>query len=231
MQELIDFNALTPEQRQQQAQILFNRVSESLKQARIQRERQIPKIPLKSEHVENCATILNRELMLHKLGKGGNVAEIGVDEGKFSQQIFEINTPDNYHLIDVWGTDRFHDGKYEAVKGYFQKQIENEQVHIHKKLSTEAAFDFEDDYFDWIYIDTNHTYETTRDELRLYAPKMKKGGIIAGHDYVTGNWITTFRYGVVEAVHEFCVQFGWEIIYLTIEPTENQSFAIRKLTD
>lgn len=98
-----------------------------------------------------------------------------------------------------------------------------------KKLSTDAAYDFPDNYFDWIYIDTDHTYETTRDELRLYAPKMKKGGIIAGHDYVHGNWISTFRYGVVEAVHEFCVQFGWEIIYLTIEPTENQSFAIRKI--
>lgn len=31
MQELIDFNALTPEQRKQQAQILINRVAESLK--------------------------------------------------------------------------------------------------------------------------------------------------------------------------------------------------------
>lgn len=37
MQELIDFNALTPEQRKQQAQILINRVAESLKQAREQR--------------------------------------------------------------------------------------------------------------------------------------------------------------------------------------------------
>lgn len=71
MQELIDFNALTPEQRKQQAQILINRVAESLKQAREQRERQIPKIPLKPEHVENCSTLLNRELMLQKLGKGG----------------------------------------------------------------------------------------------------------------------------------------------------------------
>lgn len=72
--------------------------------------------------------------MLQKLGKGGNVAEIGVDEGKFSQKIFEINAPENYHLVDVWGTDRFHDGKYEAVKNYFQEQINNEQVHIHKSF-------------------------------------------------------------------------------------------------
>ena len=167
--------------------------------------------------------------MLHKLGKGGNVAEIGVDEGNFSKMIFDINTPDNFHLIDVWGTDRFHDGKYEGVKDYFKNELENEQVHIHKKYSTEAAFDFEDKYFDWIYIDTDHSYETTRDELRLFAPKMKEGGIIAGHDYVKGNWITTYRYGVVEAVHEFCVQFGWEFVYLTMEPTEQQSFAIRKI--
>lgn len=229
MQEMMNFADLSPEQQRQQAQILVSRVVESLKQGREQRERQIPKIPLKPENVENCTLLLNREMMLKKLGVGGNVAEIGVDEGKFSRLIFEHNEPENFHLIDVWGTDRFHDGKYEGVKSYFHQQIESEQVHIHKKLSTQAVEDFEDEYFDWIYIDTDHSYETTRDELRLYAPKVKEGGVIAGHDYVTGNWITTYRYGVIEAVHEFCVQFGWEIIYLTIEPTENQSFAIRKI--
>lgn len=82
---------------------------------------------------------------------------------------------------------------------------------------------------DWIYIDTDHSYETTRDELRLYASKVKDGGIIAGHDYVKGNWITTYRYGVIEAVHEFCVGNDWELIYLTAEPLESQSFAIRKV--
>ncbi len=229
MQDQMNFSTLTPKQQRKQAEILVTRVAESLKQGREQRERQIPKIPLRPENVENCSLVLDREVLLKEIGTGGNVAEIGVDEGKFSQQIFQINKPDNFHLVDVWGTDRFHDGKYEGVKKYFQQHIEDEQVHIHKKLSTDAVYDFEDNYFDWIYIDTNHTYETTRDELRLYAPKMKEGGIIAGHDYVHGNWITTFRYGVVEAVHEFCVQFGWEIIYLTIEPTENQSFAIRKI--
>lgn len=229
MQDTLNFTSLSPQQQRKQAQVLVQRVAESLKQGRVEREQQIPKIPLRAENVENTSLLLNREVLLKKFGKGGNVAEIGVDEGKFSQKIFEINTPDNFHLVDIWGTDRFHDGKYQNVKNFFKDQIESDQVHIHKKLSTVAAYDFPDNYFDWIYIDTDHTYETTRDELRLYAPKIKKGGIIAGHDYVHGNWISTFRYGVVEAVHEFCVQFGWEIIYLTIEPTENQSFAIRKI--
>jgi hypothetical protein len=165
MQDMMNFATLTPEQQRQQAQILVNRVAESLKQGREQRERQIPKIPLRPKNVENCSLLLDRELLLETIGKGGNVAEIGVDEGKFSQKIYEINKPDNFHLVDVWGSDRFHDGKYEGVKNYFQEQIENDQVHIHKKLSTDAVFDFQDNYFDWIYIDTNHTYETTRDEL------------------------------------------------------------------
>ena len=229
MKDTLNFTSLSPNQQRKQAQVLVQSVAESLKRGREEREQQIPKIPLRAENVENTSLLLNREILLKKFGKGGNVAEIGVDEGKFSQKIFEINTPDHFHLVDIWGTDRFHDGKYQNVKNFFKDQIESDQVHIHKKLSTDAAYDFPDNYFDWIYIDTDHTYETTRDELRLYAPKMKEGGVIAGHDYVHGNWISTFRYGVVEAVHEFCVQFGWEIIYLTIEPTENQSFAIRKI--
>ena len=162
MQDTTNFASLMPQQQRQQAEILVKRVANSLQQGREQRERQIPKIPLKPENVENCSLLLDRELLLEQIGTGGNVAEIGVDEGKFSQKIFEINKPDNFHLVDVWGTDRFHDGKYESVKNYFQQQIEDEQVHIHKKLSTEAAYDFQDNYFDWIYIDTNHTYEIGR---------------------------------------------------------------------
>ena len=66
-------------------------------------------------------------------------------------------------------------------------------------------------------------------KLFLFSKKMKIGGIITGHDYTLGNWVSTYRYGVIEAVHEFCMKFDWEIILLTIDPLENQSFAIRKI--
>lgn len=214
---------------QQHIQTIAGKVVQSLQAGREKRESEIPKVPLRPEHVENCRILLNREQMLKEIGTGGNIAEIGVDEGNFSRMIHEINQPDNLHLVDVWGSDRFHDGKFEGVKNYFRDEIEEGSVQIHKKLSVDAVHDFKDAYFDWVYIDTDHSYETTRDELRLYASKVKEGGIMAGHDYVKGNWITTYRYGVIEAVHEFCVQFGWELIYVTAEPTENQSFAIRKL--
>lgn len=207
-----------------------DKVVEYLTQQRQQRERQIPKVPLQLRNIENCELLLNRLLMLEKMEKNGVVAEIGVDEGKFSQLIHKKVKPAKFHLIDMWGTDRFHDGKFEAVKTYFSEEIEEGTVQIHKTMSTKAAHDFADEYFDWIYIDTDHSYETTRDELKLYAPKMKPGGIMAGHDYRMGNWVSSYRYGVIEAVHEFCVNHDWELVYLTAEPTESQSFAVRKIS-
>jgi len=88
---------------------------------------------------------------------------------------------------------------------------------------------FPDAYFDWIYIDTDHSYPTTRDELAVYESKMKPGGIIAGHDYVMGNWRGSLKFGVIEAVHEFCIARNWELLYVTTEQTTNASFAIRKI--
>ena len=56
-------------------------------------------------------------------------------------------------------------------------------------------------------------------------------GIIAGHDYILGNWDGLVRYGVIESVYEFCVRYNWEIIFLTTELNNSPSFAIRRITD
>ncbi|MCU0386267.1 MAG: hypothetical protein MUE38_09580, partial [Flavihumibacter sp.] len=61
------------------------------------------------------------------------------------------------------------------------------------------------------------------------APKLKPGGIIAGHDFIKGNWLSGYRYGVMEAVYEFCVTHNWELIFLTTETNDHPSFAIRRI--
>jgi hypothetical protein len=133
------------------------------------------------------------------------------------------------HLVDSWHLAEYRKGQTTQVKEKFASQIRQGQVRIHHKLSLDAAADFEDGSLDWIYLDTDHSYSTTRSELRAYAPKLKPDGVIAGHDYTTGNWVAGYRYGVVEAVHEFCVEQGWELVYITAQTIENRSFAIRRL--
>ena len=192
-------------------------------------KRRMPSVSLGREHMQNCELLLNRSEMLSKLKKGGKVAEIGVAQGDFSEQILEITAPDSLHLIDVWNSRRYGTDLFKEVTARFKGQIYEGLIQIHRELSTDAAEDFEDDYFDWIYIDTTHSYDMTQEELERYAPKVKLDGILAGHDYTMGNWDSLNRYGVIEAVHEFCVKHAWELVYLTVEPAENQSFAIRRI--
>jgi hypothetical protein len=187
-----------------------------------------PKVVLEARHIANSRLLPSRRDLLAPLPKGGVIAELGVNEGDFSAQILEICQPRELHLVDIWGSDRYHGGLFERVTRRFQPQIDAGVVHIHRMLSLEAADRFEDETFDMVYIDTVHDYVNTRDELRSYAPKVKSDGLLAGHDYSMGNWVAAWRYGVIEAVHEFVRDHSWEIAALTVNYPEGPSFALRR---
>ncbi|AXT51967.1 class I SAM-dependent methyltransferase [Aquimarina sp. BL5] len=191
--------------------------------------RNIPKTDLGSKHLANAKLLENREELLKRIPENGVVAELGVDEGGFSNLILNISKPKKLHLIDFWGSKRYNQTKRNKVEQRFEKEINEGLVEINLGLSTEVADSFKENYFDWIYIDTAHSYDVTRDELELYRTKVKDNGIISGHDYILGNWNGMIRYGVIEAVHEFCLKYNWEIIYITTELTNMPSFAIRKI--
>lgn len=128
-------------------------------------EKKMPSVPLGREHMQNCELLLNRSEMLSKLKKGGKVAEIGVAQGDFSELIIKITEPGSLHLIDVWNSRTYNESLFKEVTARFRELIDEGRILIHRKLSIDASGDFEDDYFDWIYIDTTHSYDTTREEL------------------------------------------------------------------
>ncbi|WP_075352589.1 class I SAM-dependent methyltransferase [Algoriphagus marinus] len=191
---------------------------------------QIPKFNLEKKLIANAQLLLNREELLKKMPKSSIVAELGVDEGKFSESILNICKPKKLHLVDLWGSSRYNEGKKNDVKQKFKDQIDSGQVEINLGYSTEVGGQFEDEYFDWIYIDTDHSYKTTILELEVWSKKIKPDGIIAGHDFIIGNWDGIVRYGVIEAVYEFCNKNAWEIVYITMELDSHPSFAIKKIS-
>jgi len=69
------------------------------------------------------------------------------------------------------------------------------------KLSSEkAAKFFANGSLDLVFIDGDHSYEMVKLDIELWLPKIKKGGIMCGHDY---NWIGPDGYpGVQKAVDE-----------------------------
>ena len=80
----------------------------------------------------------------------------------------------------------------------------SERYNIVKKFTTEAAFLYPKEYFDFIYLDASHTYESSRRDIQMWWPKLKQGGIFAGDDYINGNVnVAGYRFGVKDAVDEF----------------------------
>lgn len=200
----------------------------ALQAVRSKRENSLPKIPLLQHHIEGATLLTDRLSLLEQLPKHGVVAELGVAAGDFSRQIVDICAPAQLHLVDIWGSERYGESLYLSVNSHFHHQQQRGEVIIHRKPSLEALESFPDQTFDWVYIDTTHSYELTRDELRASARKVKSTGIIAGHDYMQGNWCSQYRYGVIEAVHEFCVEYNYRVLYLTMDISECLSFALVK---
>ena len=150
--------------------------------------------------------------------KNSVCAELGVHLGHFSKTIIDYAKPKKIHLIDPWiyfeddiydkaiyGPNKGEnqdamDIRFKSVRERFKNEIEKGQVVIHRNFSYYIFDDFEDEYFDWIYIDSNHLYDYVKMDLALYYNKVKKGGFISGDDYVEGGW---WNGGVKKAVDEF----------------------------
>lgn len=61
------------------------------------------------------------------------------------------------------------------------------RVVIKREFSVEAAKEFADGSLDWCYIDARHDYSAVLADLDAWAPKVKSGGMLAGHDFYTSH--------------------------------------------
>lgn len=187
-----------------------------------------PQTKLDIVHTEGCRVLPNRDALLERMPRGAVAAEVGVAFGEFTQRILRLSVPKRLHLIDSWEDKRFAPG-YDKVTNLFKGQIDSGIVSVSRGYSTAELEKFDDEYFDWVYIDTNHMFSTTFMELALCDRKVKKNGLIAGHDFCTGNVIDPVPYGVIEACSKFCVEYGWAHHLLALEANGHFSFCLRRL--
>lgn len=51
--------------------------------------------------------------------------------------------------------------------------------------SSETAQGYDDKSLDFVFIDADHAYENVKRDINAWLPKIKSGGILAGHDYIS----------------------------------------------
>ncbi|HMS55783.1 MAG TPA: class I SAM-dependent methyltransferase [Fimbriimonadaceae bacterium] len=74
-----------------------------------------------------------------------------------------------------------------SVRTAFEKNLEmsgvRDLVSILEENSAAAHHHFAPQSLDFIFIDADHSYPAVKRDIRNFLPKVKPGGILAGHDY------------------------------------------------
>lgn len=143
--------------------------------------------------------------LLNERGLTGNAVEIGTHLGVFACQWLESWPVGKLFCIDPW---RKLGGYDDAIntrdrEADFREAKERLAPHIHRvefvrNTSVQAAAVFLDHSLDCVYIDGNHWRPHVDMDIGAWWPKVKTGGILAGHD-----WSDFWANQVQPAVHAF----------------------------
>lgn len=70
-----------------------------------------------------------------------------------------------------------------AVARLLERAGVADRVRLVQSSGQDWVVSYADASLDLVFIDARHTYEDTKELLSLYLPKIKEGGVLAGHDY------------------------------------------------
>jgi predicted O-methyltransferase YrrM len=152
--------------------------------------------------------------------------EIGCKEGRTTGFILK-NVPDSRVLaIDPWMTqDATHDPTKETYKEWDFSKIEAEfwaNVGDNKdrcwmwRMTSEDAAAKSDGGYDIAFIDALHDYEHVKQDIELWWPLVRSGGILAGHDF-NHKWPGVER-AVAEAFNLMQVGVGPDSVWFVVKP-------------
>ena len=186
-------------------------------------------------------------------------AEVGVQRGFFSYELCESGKFSKFYSIDSWNDEwedvRFYSNNSSNIKipeDEFQDWVkdfggweDNDEVYniackrlsrfafneVIRLESVKAAELFDDETFDFVYIDSSHNYQTVVNDIKSWLPKVKKGGILAGDDYIDKCDYYNFNEGrqvrcLIE-VKSAVDNFFDKVNILEVEKTDPQWFVVK----
>ena len=105
-----------------------------------------------------------------------------------------INSGKNikFDCVDTWRGSAEHQTMESVINDTLYDEFINNMKPVEgyynaiRMPSVAAAKTYQDASLDLVFIDAGHEYENVKADILAWMPKVRPGGIIAGHDYVPG---------------------------------------------
>jgi hypothetical protein len=137
-------------------------------------------------------------------------AEIGVERGLFSEKLLraglQVTSIDPWIHNAAWAYHRTPARMaaiYEEAKA---KLAPYPNSTILRMMSMQAVELFADESLDFCYIDGNHEFRYVAEDIYEWTKKVRKGGIVSGHDYFTPKTTSKAVCAVAPILHAYV---GW----------------------
>lgn len=152
--------------------------------------------------------------------------EVGVAAGDYSETLMKANP--TMHLYGVDPHEGYRGYKDFVREGTFNKMLEDAHARLDKyptyefirEYSVPASERFFDGELDFVYIDANHSEPYVTQDIEAWAPKVKSGGIVAGHDYarIKGNDLEDSKnWAVIPAITKYAKDNGHQLYIWGLE--------------
>ena len=140
-------------------------------------------------------------------------AEVGVERGEFSAFLCESIPNVKMLCVDPWiAYSRQSQTREDKIYGQAMQRLNGRNVEIMRMTSLEASQKIENKSLDFVYIDALHEFDPVMMDIILWAPKVRSGGIVSGHDYQVH-----YGFGVIQAVQAYTNVHNINPWYVTTE--------------
>jgi len=174
-----------------------------------------PSISIPAELFLDCKVCASRNDLVERLPRGGRIAEIGTQRGHFARHILGTCEPAKLHLVDL-------------DFSVLEPDVANDpRVEQHNGASHEVLAGFPDAYFDWIYIDADHSFAGVSRDAKAAAAKVKPGGYLVFNDFAHMDPFLG-KYGVHRAVVDFAVASKWPFAWFAYHPSALYDVALQR---
>jgi hypothetical protein len=168
------------------------------------------------------AQIRAREVLSRLNGaKHPRGAEVGVFAGEMSAALLASNPILHLDMVDSWegfgaayegDSGDWHAGLSQSAQdGFYDAALQRtafaaDRRTVLRQRSTEAARNRQE--YDFVFLDADHSYEGVSSDIVAWAPKIKPGGWLGGHDYENTDFP---KFGVTQAVNEYVASTGLKL--------------------